>query len=252
MITDLWFYAIAIPAILITGISKGGFGGLGTLAVPLMTLAIAPRQAAAIMLPILCLMDIIAMTAYWKKWDGPNMKILLMSAPIGIAVGWATFRYLDAGAIRLLIGLLAMTFALRYWINFKANKTKAALGPDPVKGSFWGAISGFTSFVSHTGSPPVSVYLLPQKLHKTAYQGTAAVYFATVNYLKLIPYYFLGQFSSENLGTSAVLLPLAIAGVFLGIWLHKRVSERIFYPIVHAALLGIGIKLVYDGVLAVF
>ena len=52
MIDDPWFYAAAIPAIFVLGLAKGGFGSVGLLVIPILSLAVSPVQAAGITLPI--------------------------------------------------------------------------------------------------------------------------------------------------------------------------------------------------------
>lgn len=247
MVQDPWFYAIAIPAVLVSAVSKGGFGGgLGILTVPAMSLLVAPQQAAAIMLPLLCFMDLFGLWAYWGQWSGPNMRIMLPGALAGIAIGALTFRYLDVAAIKLLIGLIAVGFTLDHWFRGR----KASFAPKRAsisRGRFWAAVSGYTSFVAHAGGPPASVYLLPQRLDKTAFVATTVIFFAVVNYVKLVPYAWLGQFERGNLSTSLVLLPLAPLGMWLGIWLHKRVPATLFYRVCYALVFVTGLRLVYDG-----
>jgi len=248
MIDNPWFYVAAVPAVLIAGISKGGFGGgLGVMAVPMMALAIAPVQAAAIMLPILCLMDFIGTWAYWRKWDGPNLRILIVAALFGVALGTATFRFVDADSTRLLIGVIAVGFTLNHWLRRNAD-TRPPTGRSWKKGGFWGAVAGFTSFVAHAGGPPVNVYLLPQKMDRTLYQSTAVIFFTAVNYMKLVPYTWLGQLDVGNLTTSGLLAPVAILGIGLGVWMHTRVSDTLFYRFCYGFLFLTGIKLLYDGI----
>jgi uncharacterized protein len=250
VISDPLFYALAVPAVLVTGISKGGFGGgAGSMSVPLMALAVSIPQAAAIMLPILCLMDLLGVWAYRKTWDWANMRILIPAAVVGIAVGAATFHLFNEAAIRLMIGTIAVSFALDYW--FGRRPAKETPGPSVLKGGFWGAVAGLTSFAAHAGGPPISVYLLPQRMNKTILVGTTVMLFTVVNYVKLFPYWWLGQLNVGNLTTSLVLLPLAPMGIGLGVWLHKRVSPTWFYRICYFLVFATGVKLLYDG-LAVF
>lgn len=246
LISDPLFYAVVIPAILLVGISKGGFGGgVGLIGTPMVALVTTPTRAAAILLPILCAMDIVGVVAYRSSWDPINMRILVPGSVLGILLGTATFRFLDENLIRLMIGALALAFVLRYWLARTPPAEPAA--PSRRRGSLWAAVSGFTSFVAHAGGPPLSVYLLPQQMDKTLFVGTTVIYFAFVNYLKLIPYSLLGQFSGENLLTSLLLSPLAPAGMWLGIWLHRRIDEQLFYQTVYVMLAVVGLKLVYDG-----
>jgi uncharacterized membrane protein YfcA len=247
LIEEPLFYLLAVPAVLILGISKGGFGGgLGSLAVPLTALVVSPIQAAAVLLPILCVMDVHGAWVYRGRWDKANLKILLPAALIGIAVGTFTFRYLDAQIIRFIIGTLAVGFTIHYWIA-GLLAARATRGADRVRGSLWGAVSGFTSFIAHAGGPPMSVYLLPQRMDKTRFLATTVIFVLFMNYVKLVPYAWIGQFSAENLYTSLVLLPLAPLGMWLGIWLHRAVPENIFYRACYLLLFVAGLKLLYDG-----
>jgi len=247
MINDPVFYVVSTFAILIMGISKSGFGsGLGVLAVPIMSLLIPPTQAAAIMLPLLCVMDVFNVIHYRNKFDRTNLYILVPAAVVGIILGTFTFRYLSDAHIRILIGVLAVLFVLNYLIG-RRNQVKQT-GPSILRGGFWGTVTGFTSFGVHAGGPPVSVYLLPQRLDKTIFVGTTVVFFTIVNFIKLIPYYFLGQLNGNNLLVSLILAPLAPLGVWIGIKLHDRVNEKLFYNLAYFFLFITGIKLLYDGI----
>ncbi len=255
MITDIWFYLAAIPAILITGISKGGFGGaLGVMAVPILSLVIPPAQAAAIMLPLLCCMDLFGVWAYRSTWSRKLMWIILPAALAGILLATSLYSWLEDYWIRFLIGLLAIGFTMNYWLglvaSMKASAEASSEGKPPsrIKGYLWGSLAGFTSFVAHAGGPPISVYLLPLKLDKTIFVGTTVMFFTSVNYIKLVPYAWLGQFPVENLTTSLVLIPLAFVGIKLGIWLHHRIDAMLFYRVCYLFLFFTGIKLVYDGI----
>ena len=239
------FYLTAVPAVLIAGVSKGGFGGgLGMLAVPLMAFTVPPIQAAAIMLPVLCLMDLFGVAAYRRHWDGANLAILYSGALMGTAVGTLTFRFLDEATLRLLLGLIALGFTLGYRFG---GPDRPPAARNLLKGGFWGAVSGYTSFVAHAGGLPVSIYLLPQRLNKTVFVGTMAMFFFAINYTKVAPYAWLGQFAAVNLATAAALAPVAVAGVLLGIWLHDRVDTNLFYRVCHVMLFIAGVKLIWDG-----
>lgn len=238
-------------AIVIVGISKGGMGGgLGVLGVPLMSLVMPPAQAAAILLPLLCAMDLMAMKAFWKRWSPTHMRRLIPAAILGIVLGAVTFKYLRTSDVRLMVGLIAVGFSLNYW--FKPFQLLANKKPGVLAGYFWGGTAGFTSFVSHAGGPPVNIYLLPQKLDKSVYQATTVIFFTAVNYVKLIPYAMLGQFNTANLSTSLVLLPLAALGIWLGYKLHHQMPEKLFFRIAYVLLFITGCKLIFDGLQGLF
>jgi uncharacterized membrane protein YfcA len=89
--------------------------------------------------------------------------------------------------------------------------------------------------------------MLPQKLDKAVFVSTLLVFFAAMNYAKIVPYWWLGLLDFRNLATSLVLIPVGIAGTYLGVWLQTRINALWFYRIVHALLLLTGAKLLYDG-----
>ncbi|MBD8893690.1 sulfite exporter TauE/SafE family protein [Roseibium litorale] len=245
-IADPMFYAAAIPAVLLAGLSKGGFGGsFAMLAVPLMALVISPVQAAGIMLPILVVMDIVGLLAYKGHADKRSLTILLPAAIAGIGVGWATAALVNEAFVRLLVGCLSLLFVADYLL--KRHRTVGASQHNLPKGTFWGLIAGFTSFVSHTGGPPFQLYMVPLRLAPTLFAGTAVIFFSVVNAVKLVPYFLLGQFDATNLETSLVLLPLAPVATLAGVKLVKIVKQKAFYGIIYTVMVAVGIKLIWDG-----
>jgi len=246
LIVDPWFWALAVPAVALTGISKGGLGGGAAVATPLIALTIPPAQAAAIMLPVLCIMDLAGVRAYLGRWDRRVMRVIVPAGLLGCLVGALTFRHMDEHWIRILLGVIALGFLA--WTFFP--KKALAARPTEAAGWFWGALSGFTSFVTHAGSPPVMVYLLPQKLDKDAFVATSLVFFAALNYAKIGPYLWLGLFDARVLVTSAVLVPLGVAGIYAGQWLQRRIDARWFYRFIYTLLFLTGSKLLYDGIAA--
>jgi uncharacterized protein len=246
-ILDPFFFAVAVPAILIYGISKGGFGGgVGIMAVPLMALAVPPAQAAAITLPLLIVMDAVGLQHYRKLWDKDAIKAMAPGALVGIGLGTLAFGYFDDDVVRLLLGTIAVLFALNFFRPGAGNLPPRE--PSIVRGSVWGTVAGFTSTLAHAGGPPANIYLLPLKLDKTLFVGTMVVFFAAINLVKVVPYALLGLFPLDNLLTSLTLVPLAIGGVRLGIRLHSRVDQILFYRLCYIFVLVTGLKLIHDGV----
>ncbi|MCX2725356.1 sulfite exporter TauE/SafE family protein [Roseibium salinum] len=248
-ITDPWFYAAAIPAVFFVGLSKGGFGGtFAMLGVPIMALVISPLQAAGIMLPILIVMDAVALIAYKGRADWRSLSILLPAAVLGIGIGWATAAYVNDAFVILLIGIMSLAFVADYL--FKQRKAAGASRHNLPKGTFWGTVAGFTSFISHTGGPPFQMYMLPLRLAPMLFAGTAVIFFAAVNAIKLVPYFMLGQFDATNLTTSVTLFPVALIATLCGVWLVRIVKAETFYSIIYIFMGLIGAKLTYDGLMA--
>ena len=245
MIADPWFYAAAVPAILLVGIAKGGFGsGAGMFATPLVALTVPIPQAAAILLPILCVMDVAGLWAYRGTYARGQLRLLIAGGVIGVAIGTLTFRYVDEAWIRVILGAMALGFVLQ---RFASRAVTAAAAPSAAKGFFWSAVSGVTSTIAHAGGPPMSIYLLPLRLDKAVMVGTTVVFFAVINAVKIVPYAWLGLFDARNLSTSAALAPLAPLGIWAGVKLMRRLPETLFYRICYGLLLVVGAKLLWDG-----
>ncbi|WP_235034908.1 sulfite exporter TauE/SafE family protein [Roseomonas sp. 18066] len=248
LITDPWFYALAIPALLITGISKGGFAsGGGNLSVPAMALLLPAPQAAAISLPVLCAMDIAGLRAWWGRWSRREMLAIIPGGLLGILLGSLAFGAMSDRMTKLMVGVIALVFLARSLWQARRGAAPTAASPSRWRGGFWSTVSGFTSTIAHAGGPPLAVYLYPLRLERAQLAATTVVFFGVVNYVKLVPYALLGQLSATNLLTSLVLLPLAPIGVRLGVWLHGRISDKVFYQLIHVLLAVTGIKLVVDG-----
>ena len=249
--TDLTFWAVAVIAVTCTGLAKGGFSGIGMAATPFLALVVPPLQAAAIMLPILIMQDLISLWAFRREWDSWNLKVLLIGAIIGICVAWALAAYVSDAWVKLLIGVITFVFVLNRWLGL-ANKAAEAIRPSAASGVFWGVLSGFTSTLAHAGAPPMNVHLLPQKLPKMVFIGTVTIYFAAVNAIKVVPFFFLGEFTLSALTIALALMPLAIATNLAGIWVVKRIPEELFYKIAYVLMFLVSLELIRQGALGVF
>lgn len=249
LLADPWFYAAAVPAVILVGLSKGGLGSaMGLMGVPLMALVVSPVQAAAILLPILIVMDLVSLWAWRGERDPLTLKLMLPGAMVGIGLGWALAAMVSAASVRLIVGLVSLAFFLR-WVMQKFTGGEKAAPHNKAKASFWAFVSGFTSFVAHAGGPPYQVYALSLKQPPALFVGTSVIFFAIINAVKLGPYFMLGQFDMTNLAASAILAPIAPLATLAGAWTVRRLRPEIFYPLMYGMILLVGVKLVYDGVI---
>jgi uncharacterized membrane protein YfcA len=235
-----------VPAVLLMGLSKSGFGaGFGALAVPLMALVMPVPQAAAIMLPLLAVMDGFGLAALWRERDRDLIRLLLPAGLAGTVIGTLLFGWLSASVVAGLVGALTLGFlAIRRFFPPRRD------APPPPRWLGWllGMTSGFTSFVAHAGGPPIGFYVMPLKLSPVRFTATMAVFFAAINASKWLPYAWLGLIDTRNLLASAVLLPLAPLGVWLGVRVVRHVPPRLFYGLFELGMLLTGLKLLWDGV----
>ncbi len=245
VIADPAFWAVAVPAVLMMGLAKSGFGaGLGSLAVPLMALAVPVPQAAAIMLPLLAVMDAIGLATFMRDADRPLLKLLLPAGLIGTGVGTLLFGVLSTEAVAAVVGALTLAFvAQRLLVKPRAE----AHTPSRLAGFALGIASGFTSFVAHAGAPPVIAYVMPMRLSPLTFTATFAVFFAAVNASKWPPYAWLGLIDTTNMATALLLAPLAPVGVWIGSRFVRRVRPVLFYRLVTIGMFATGVKLLWDG-----
>ena len=248
LITDPYFYLVSIPAVLLLGISKSGFGaGFGSLAVPMMALAVSVPQAAAILMPVLFLMDVLGMAAFRKDFDIALLRFLLPFGVLGIVMGALLFKVLDGHTVAAMVGVFTLLFL--------AQRLAFPSRPDsPLPPRWLGALltttSGFTSFVAHAGGPPINAYVIPLRLSPVRFTATMAYFFFVVNLCKWIPYAWLGLLDVRNMATSLVLLPLAPIGVWIGVHWARRIGQQLFYRFLYGGMLLTGVKLVWDGFVA--
>ena len=244
-ISDPFFSAVAIPAVLLMGISKSGFGaGFGSLAVPMMALAITVPQAAAILMPVLLLVDLLGLAAFRHRFDRALLRFLLPFGILGTVIGTLLFKVLDSHLVAGIVGGCTLVFlAQRLLFPPRADS------PPPPRwlGAVLAVISGFTSFVAHAGSPPLNAYVIPLRLAPLTFTATMAVFYFVINLSKWIPYAWLGLLDAQNMSTSLLLLPLAPIGVWIGVRVAKRINPILFYRLIYFGMFLTGSKLLWDG-----
>lgn len=244
---DVWFWLLAVPAVILMGLSKGGFIGLGTLALPLMATAISPVRSAAVLLPMLVAQDAVGVWSYRKTWDLRTMAVMMPGALLGIGLGYWFAASLSEAWILLAIGALSFLFGLqRLWMERGGRVASSQRLPDAV-GAVCGFGSGLSSQIAHAGGPPFLLYVLPQRLDRDIFVGTTIIFFAAMNWIKVGTYSALGQFTPENLLASAALMPFAVISTFAGVWLVRRVEPARFYLLVNLLMVVLGFKLIWDG-----
>jgi len=243
--SDPLFLVAALVAVLLVGLAKGGFSGIGMAAPPLLALTVPPLQALAILLPILIVQDIVSLWWYRRDYDGWNLKVMLPGAVVGVGLAWAVGSVVSDDVVRLIIGTIGLTFVLNVWFG----KLPPPGRPSAASGVFWGGASAFTSTIASAGMPPFAVHVLPQRMTKLKLVGTVTIFFAAVNAMRVVPYFALGELNLANLKISLVLLPLAIATNFLGFWLVLRTPTELFYRIAYTLMFVVSAAIMAQGVI---
>jgi len=245
MSIDSYLILASLGALLI-GMSKGGLPMVGMMSVPLLSLVMSPVKAAVLLLPLFVISDVVGVWLYRRQYSAPNLKILIPAGVMGVFIGWLTASMISDQTIKFIIGLVGVGFCLQIW--FRRGQSLEPQPANKVKGYFWGIVAGFTSFISHAGGPPFQIYMLPQKLPKAEFAGTATILFAIINLSKIVPYQNLSPYSQEDLMKAAVLVPMALLGTYLGAYLTRRINDVWFYKLVQTGLFLVSCKLIWDAV----
>lgn len=246
---DPIFFAFAVPAVVLLGLSKGGFIGVGGLAVPLMALAVSPVTSTAILVPIVIVQDVVGVWAYRRTWDAAVLKAMLPGAALGTFLGWWFAARVSADAVLALVGVLSILFgAQRLWLERGGSIAASSRSPAWV-GTLFGTASAFCGQIALAGGPAYQMWVLPKKLERDSFVGTTAIFFAVGNWFKVPAFIALGQFTPDNLRATAWLLPVAIVSTLAGVRLVRSVSPARFYTLIYALMILVGAKLVQDALM---
>ena len=250
LLHDPMFMAVAVIGVCLLGLSKGGFLGLGVMALPLLSLMVPPLQAAAIILPTAFAQDFLTVWVYRHQWSAWNLKVMLPSMVVGMFVAWLLAAQLSAAHIRLAIGLIAALFVLRHWLTGRFERYMPK--PSVATGIIFGAIGGVTTMLANAGGPAWQIHLLPQRMEKLPYIGTVSILFAASNIVKVPGFATLGTLTRDNVLVGLKLVPIAVLSNYAGIWMVRRVSTEMFFRIAYILMFVIAVELIRSSVVALW
>jgi len=247
LLSDPMTLVLAVIAVIILGLAKGGFSGLGALATPLLALSLPPVTAAAVLLPVLMVQDVVSVWSYRKTWDGWIVGWMLPGAVAGIALAAGLAAAVPEERLLVVLGIITLVFGLyRLWIERGGRIVAASSSPGWV-GTLFGVAMGFTSQIAHAGGPPFQMWVTPRRLPHEVFVGTSSLTFAAVNWMKVPSYVLLGSFDRQVLEAAALLFPLAIVATLVGVWLVRRMDTARFYTLIYLLMVALGLRLIVQG-----
>lgn len=242
---DTLYLVMAGVGVLVIGLSKAGFGGsLGMISMPLCVLAFGPREAIGILLPLLSAGDLFSLYHYWRKWDGKNLRFILPGAVLGVLLGVQLINRFNTRQLNVTIGAMAVFFVAFQFVKSALLRIEGSFRPNWLIASPFGLGAGFTSAVAHGAGPVMMLYLIPQHLPKELFVGTNVLIFTWINWIKLPFFVSKGIINSSTVHVSLFFLPLIPLGVWLGVWLNRKVSEAWFNRMTLLFTLVTGIYLI--------
>lgn len=236
-------------ASLIVGASKGGLASAGALAVPILSIWMDPLMAAGVLLPIFIISDVVGVWLYRREFSAKNVLLLIPAGLVGVILASFLAPYVSRATAELATGLVGL-FYCGQAVQKKLRGRDVVVPFQPVRGAFWGALTGVTSFISHTGAPPFQSFVLPQKLPKMQYAGTNTLVFAAINLFKLPAYASVGMMSGVHLPSLFWMAAVASVGAVLGRRLAQWLPEAVYMLVIQALLLVVSVYLVGKGLTA--
>jgi len=251
MPVDAFVLAIAALGVGLIAFMRGAFGGgFAVIGIPLLSLAMDPIAAGALLAPLFVVIDVVALR-YWKAqhWSRADLLPLLPALVVGIVGGYLLMRVLDRGLVAIAIALITLAFAALFF----AGGGQVAVRPRSIPNALLaGASSGVTTMVAHAGGPPLALYLLRRGLPKEVYAGTTSLFFTVGNAIKMGPWLALARPTSELWTLMVLCLPVIPLGVWIGWRLHHRLDQRQLYRICYGLLVLTALKLLWDGVSRIY
>lgn len=248
LLSDPTTVLLAVLAVVILGLAKGGFSGLGALATPLLALQLPPVTAAAVLLPVLLVQDVVSVWSYRRTWDRWIVGWVLPGALAGVGIAALLAAAVPEERLLVVLGAITLAFGLyRIWLERGGRIVAASNSPGWV-GTLFGVATGFTSQIAHAGGPPFQMWVTPRKLPHQTFVGTSSITFAAINWMKVPSYIALGSFNRAVLEAAMLLMPLAIAATFAGVWLIRRLDSARFYTIIYLLMIALGARLIWQGI----
>ncbi|MFM5907661.1 MAG: sulfite exporter TauE/SafE family protein [Novosphingobium sp.] len=247
LLADPFTLALACLAVVVIGMAKGGLSGIGVLGTPILALSLPPAIAAAVLLPVLIVQDVVSVWSFRHEWDRWVVGWMLPGAIAGIALATVFAANVDERWLLLVLGVITLAFGLlRLWVERGGRIVAASNSPGWV-GTLFGVAAGVTSQIAHAGGPPFQMWVTPRRLAHITYMGTSSVLFAMMNWIKVPGYILLGTLNRQTLIAAVLLMPLAVVSTLITVRVLRRLDSRRFYTIIYVLMVLLGANLIWDG-----
>lgn len=239
------YFAAVLAALLITGIAKGGFGGVGALAVPLLILVMPATRAVGFWLPMLIWMDVLTIRWYPRDWRLRPVLVMAPSVLAGIVAGWYLLDVLNERYLKLFVAALSVGFVFLEWgrsaiARGLARPDNGPWHPTVVTAAPFGLAAGVGTIVAHAAGAVTTIYFLLQRMDKRVFVGTSARFYVAVNTIKVPFLAQSGYIHGETLRTALWLVPLAPLAIALGVAMNRRIPAAAFVRVIHVLMVLTG------------
>lgn len=208
--------------------SKTGVQGIMLMIVPLMAMSFGAKESTGVILPMLCMADIIAVAYYKRIADWRIVAKLLPTAIIGFFLAIGVDNLIPAGQFRQLMGwTLMLALGVMIWNEIFGKENRWS--KEWWYAAIFGLLGGFTTMIGNAAGPVMSVYLLSMRKEKMEYIGINAWFFLVVNLLKVpLQAFVWDNITWDSLLLNLAMLPVIGIGAMIGIRIVKLLPERVF------------------------
>jgi uncharacterized membrane protein YfcA len=239
------FLSMLVAVIFLISLSKGGLGGMaGSLATPLMALVMPVSQVLGLILPFMLLADVFAIALHWRRWNWRLVWLLIPGAVIGVTIGTFFIANAPTNVLKIGLAVIALLF-VAYKLIEKRLLASMTYQARNWHGWLAGTVAGFASSLAHSGSPPISIYLMLLDVTPAVFLGTSVLFFAILNWIKVPYYLYIHLFDFQRIWQIAWVFPIVPLGVWVGRWLVTKVSKNIFDNIILFLLVITALLLIF-------
>lgn len=219
----LLFFLVAV----FIGMSKTGIHGAGMMGVPLLALIFGGQLSSGVLLPMLCLADVMGVWYYHRHASWQHLKKLFPWAALGTVLGTIVGGAIDDASFKM---VMAVIILISVFIMLWLERGQREQVPDNKWfAKLTGVAGGFTSMIGNLATSVLAIYFLTMRLPKNAFIGTTAWFFLVINWFKVPFHVFSWQTITWNsLLLDLVTLPFIAVGAVLGIFVVKRINEQAY------------------------
>lgn len=215
----------------IIGLSKAGLKGIDMMNVTIMAIVFGGKASTGIVLPLLCVADIMAVIYYNRHAEWNHFWKLIPWMFVGILIGVYVGKDLDETVFRRIMAvIIVLTIAIVIALEFRKT---AAMPGNKLFAAGMGLVSGFTTMLGNLAGAFSNIYFLAMRMPKNNFIGTAAWVFLVVNLFKLpFQVFYWKNITVSTLYTDMLLLPALIAGFWAGVKIVSRIRDESYRKIV--------------------
>jgi uncharacterized membrane protein YfcA len=228
---SIFDWSLILLAAFIIGLSKAGLRGIDMMNVTIMAIVFGSKASTGIVLPLLCVADVIAVFYYHRHAQWNHFWKLIPWMVIGILVGVYVGKDLNEAIFRKLMAIIIIV-TVAIMIALEMRK-KPLIPSNKLFVANMGLAAGFTTMLGNLAGAFSNIYFLAMRMPKNDFIGTAAWIFLVINLFK-VPFqvFFWKNITLDSLHTDLLLLPAMLIGFWIGLKIVSKIKDDSYRKVV--------------------